>query len=32
MGPSHRQSELRAVGLRIAGYCGVRFEDQTAGT
>jgi len=32
MGPAHRLAELRTIGLRVAGYCGVRFEDQTAGT
>jgi len=32
MGPAPRLAELRTIGLRVAGYCGVRFEDQTAGT
>lgn len=31
MGPAHRLSELRRRGLAIAGFCGVRFEDGTAG-
>jgi len=29
MGPGSRQAEMRSLGLRIAGFCGVRFEDAT---
>jgi hypothetical protein len=29
MGPAHRQVQFRNRGLRIAGFCGVRFEDST---
>jgi len=31
MGSAHRLAELRAAGLRIADFCGVRFEDATVG-
>jgi hypothetical protein len=31
VGPAHRQELFRNRGLRIAGFCGVRFEDGTAG-
>jgi hypothetical protein len=30
MGPAHRLVQFRSRGLRIAGFCGVRFEDGTA--
>jgi hypothetical protein len=30
MGPAHRQEQFRNRGLRIAGFCGVRFEDGIA--
>ena len=29
-GPVHRLVQFRSRGLRIAGFCGVRFEDGTA--
>ena len=28
-GPAHRLAQFRARGLRIAGFCGVRFADAT---
>jgi hypothetical protein len=31
VGPAHRQEQFRNRGLRIAGFCGVRFEDGIAG-
>jgi hypothetical protein len=31
MGSAHRLAQLRAAGLRIADFCGVRFEDVTVG-
>ncbi|OHD73478.1 MAG: hypothetical protein A2177_13235 [Spirochaetes bacterium RBG_13_68_11] len=31
VGPAHRQMQFRSRGLRIAGFCGVRFEDGIAG-
>jgi len=30
-GPAHRREQFRSRGLRIAGFCGVRFEDGIAG-
>ncbi len=29
VGPASRLAQFRARGLRIAGFCGVRFEDAT---
>jgi hypothetical protein len=29
LGPAHRLAQFRGRGLRIAGFCGVRFEDAT---
>jgi hypothetical protein len=29
--PAHRLAQFRARGLRIAGFCGVRFADATVG-
>lgn len=31
MGPAPRLEQLRARGLRLAGFCGVEFADETAG-
>jgi hypothetical protein len=30
IGQAHRQGQFRNHGLRIAGFCGVRFEDATS--